>query len=177
MYLELYKSIRSIVADAFGIEMDVDGRIIDTHESALKDIQWFASQYDGVIHTAPVLLVEFQDLDMSVLTKQTGRTHISIRLHVVTEAENESDGIPDRMGEPDHRNILAVQYIVRVAPELQTFLHNLLVFAAPLPAGGTPQQPFRVSPEDNAGTGDISAGAVIDPPAGSEGGGLHVTDG
>lgn len=92
MYLELYKSIRSIVADAFGIEMDVDGRIIDTHESALKDIQWFASQYDGVIHTAPVLLVEFQDLDMSVLTKQTGRTHISIRLHVVTEADNESDG-------------------------------------------------------------------------------------
>ena len=93
MYFSLYKSIRSLLADGFGMHIDeTDGRIMDASDSPVKDIQWFADQYDRTIHTAPVVLVEFQDLDFTKVTKQKGNVLINIRIHVVTETESESDG-------------------------------------------------------------------------------------
>lgn len=93
MYLQLYKAIKQRVADVFGMELDpLTGMVSDTGESPLKDIQWFNNQYEGVIHAAPALFIEFGGLDFSRTTKQAQTTPISIRLHVVSEVMSDSDG-------------------------------------------------------------------------------------
>ena len=45
-----------------------------------------------MIHTSPVVLVEFAALDITAETKQTNSCQINIRLHVVSETRDESDG-------------------------------------------------------------------------------------
>ena len=93
MYLQLYKAIKERVACAFGMDLDqLTGMVSDTGESPLKDIQWFNNQYEGVIHAAPALFIEFGGLDFSRTTKQDQTTPISIRLHVVSEVMSDSDG-------------------------------------------------------------------------------------
>ncbi|WP_288149393.1 hypothetical protein [Bacteroides acidifaciens] len=93
MYYSLYKDIKKLIADKFGILLDPETGIVkDAAKSHLKDIQWFNDQYNGVVHTSPVVFIEFSRLDISLETKQTNSTQINIRLHIVTEIMNESDG-------------------------------------------------------------------------------------
>ncbi|RGP09282.1 hypothetical protein [Parabacteroides gordonii] len=93
MYYSIYKDMKGLIADEFGIELDPKTGIVkDASNSQLKDIQWFNNQYEGVIHTSPVVFIEFSELDISSLTKQTDSTDIVIRLHVVAEVMDESDG-------------------------------------------------------------------------------------
>lgn len=93
MYYSLYKDIKNRIAEEFGVKIAPDtGIVIPQEGSAIMDIQWFNSQYDGVIHMAPVIFIEFSPLDISPATKQTNSTDINIRLHVVTEVMDESDG-------------------------------------------------------------------------------------
>ena len=84
MYYSLYKDIKGLIAEKFGILLDPEtGIVSDASNSRLKDIQWFNNQYEGVIHTSPVVLVEFAALDITAETKQTNSCQINIRLHVV----------------------------------------------------------------------------------------------
>ena len=93
MYYSLYKDIKGLIAEKFGILLDPEtGIVSDASNSRLKDIQWFNNQYEGVIHTSPVVLVEFAALDITAETKQTNSCQINIRLHVVSETRDESDG-------------------------------------------------------------------------------------
>lgn len=93
MYYSLYKDIKGLIAEKFGILLDPKtGIVSDASNSRLKDIQWFNNQYEGVIHTSPVVLVEFAALDITPKTKQTASCPINIRLHVVSETRDESDG-------------------------------------------------------------------------------------
>lgn len=93
MYYTMYKNIKQILAEAFGLTLDPESGIVRPRaEGCLQDIQWFNAQYEGTIHTAPVVFVEFAPLDLSERTKQTDETEIRIRLHVVTEVMDESDG-------------------------------------------------------------------------------------
>ena len=52
MYYSLYKDIKGLIAEKFGILLDPEtGIVSDASNSRLKDIQWFNNQYEGVIHT------------------------------------------------------------------------------------------------------------------------------
>lgn len=92
MYYSLYKDIKTILATAFGIELDLETGIVRNGTEELRDVQWFNNQYEGIIHTAPVVFIEFSDLDITDQTKQAKQTVIQFRLHVVTEVMDESDG-------------------------------------------------------------------------------------
>ena len=93
MFYSLYKDIKNLIAESFGIVLDPKtGIVADASKSRLKDIQWFNNQYEGIVHTSPVVLVEFSELDISPATKQTNTTNINIRLHIVSEVKDESDG-------------------------------------------------------------------------------------
>ena len=98
MYYELYQSIKRLVADSLGLSVNLDtGEVSAIDPDGLQDIQWFNAQYEGVIHAAPVLFVEFSPLVINRQTKQTRTTEIAIRLHVVSGVMGESDGdIHDR---------------------------------------------------------------------------------
>ena len=116
MYYSLYKDIKKLIADKFGILLDPETGIVkDAAKSHLKDIQWFNDQYNGVVHTSPVVFIEFSRLDISLETKQTNSTQINIRLHIVTEIMNESDGdVRDEdvlMHEQLAHQVLAVVYL------------------------------------------------------------------
>lgn len=97
MYYELYKSIKQQIADSLGLIIDPEnGQITGSVPDGIQDIQWFNAQYDGVIHIAPCVFVEFSPLVINRQTKQTNTTDISVRLHIVSEVVSESDGcIPD----------------------------------------------------------------------------------
>ena len=93
MFYSLYKDIKNLIAESFGIVLDPKtGIVADASKSRLKDIQWFNNQYEGIVHTSPVVLVEFSELDISPATKQTNTANINIRLHIVSEVKDESDG-------------------------------------------------------------------------------------
>ncbi|MCD7838848.1 MAG: hypothetical protein LUG65_08050 [Clostridiales bacterium] len=97
MYYELYKSIKQLITDSLHLNVDPDsGQVIGSTPGGIQDIQWFNNQYEGVIHIAPCLFIEFSPLVINRQTKQTNTTDIGIRLHVVSEVVSESDGyIPD----------------------------------------------------------------------------------
>lgn len=97
MYYELYKSIKQQIADSLGLVIDPDnGQVSGSVPNGIQDIQWFNAQYEGIIHIAPCVYVEFSPLVINRQTKQTNTTDISIRLHIVSEVVSESDGcIPD----------------------------------------------------------------------------------
>ena len=44
MYYSLYKDIKTILADAFGLAMDPDTGIVKDGTDELRDIQWFNNQ-------------------------------------------------------------------------------------------------------------------------------------
>ena len=97
MYYSLFQSIKTEVAKSLGLVInDQTGKVSNPASAGLQDIQWFNAQYDGIIHIAPALFVEFAPLVINRQTKQTNTTEISIRLHVVSQTVGESDGdVPD----------------------------------------------------------------------------------
>lgn len=90
MIFELFEQIREKLANAYGITIS-NGELTPSADSPVKDIQYYADQYNGIIHAAPAVFVEIDRLDFSQQTKQTRSTPIHITLHVVTEAASESD--------------------------------------------------------------------------------------
>ena len=93
MYYSLYKDIKGRIAENFGLLADPDtGIIIPQEGDRLADIQWFNDQYEGTVHAVPAVFIEFAKLSIAPETKQANNTDILIRLHVVTEVMNESDG-------------------------------------------------------------------------------------
>lgn len=75
MFYNLYKALKTAITPIEGVQ----------------DIQWFNAQYEGIIHIAPCVLIEFSPLVITRETKLTNQTAITIRLHVVSEVISESD--------------------------------------------------------------------------------------
>lgn len=65
----------------------------------VKQIQWFNAQYDGIIHTSPVIFVEFpQKLPFDQFTKLSDRVLLTIRIHIVSAVVPGADNsIPDEL--------------------------------------------------------------------------------
>lgn len=97
MFYELYQSIKNEIASSLGLNVDPDnGRVGNDDPEGLQDIQWFNNQYEGTIHVAPCLFVEFAPLVINRQTKRSNTTGSGIRLHVVSVVLSESDGcVPD----------------------------------------------------------------------------------
>jgi len=72
----------------------------------IKAVQWFNAQYDGIIHTQPIVFIEFPDmLKIEKLTKTDRRTPIVIRIHLVSAAVADAgNSIPDEVIEA-HENL------------------------------------------------------------------------
>lgn len=70
---------------------------LDDQVAAIKDIQFFNNQEQGVIHTEPLALIEFPDqLDIAAITKVTDRSLCVIRIRVITRVVTDIDNtIPD----------------------------------------------------------------------------------
>lgn len=98
MYYSIYKSIKQQIIEGLGLVSDPQtGRITNNDPAGLQDIQWFNNQYEGVVHTSPIVFVEFLPLSMIRTTKISNQTDIAIRLHVVSSVSSSSDGhLPDR---------------------------------------------------------------------------------
>lgn len=87
MFYEMFSGIREAIYAARGS----DGELI-----TVPDVQLFADQYDGVIHTLPAVLVDFNRMELTWHTKDTKSAEILIVLHVINEIHSQSDGaIPD----------------------------------------------------------------------------------
>jgi len=84
MLNEIYKAIKSHLN-----EQDTTGKI--------KGIEWYNVQYESTIACTPRIFVEFPEaLVIDPISKDTKRTPVKIRLHVVTQALTDTDGtIPD----------------------------------------------------------------------------------
>jgi len=67
----------------------------------LKGIEWYNVQYESTIANTPRIFVEFPEpLKIDAISKDTRRTPVKIRLHVVTQAITGTDGvIPDTLAE------------------------------------------------------------------------------
>ena len=74
--------------------------------AGIKAIQWFNAQYDGIIHTQPVIFIEFPDkLNFEKLTKTDRKAQIVIRIHLVSSAVADAGNcIPDDIIEA-HENL------------------------------------------------------------------------
>lgn len=66
-------------------------------ELILKGVEWYNVQYESTIASTPRIFVEFPEpLAIDAISKDTKRTQVKIRLHVVTQALTGTDGtIPD----------------------------------------------------------------------------------
>lgn len=96
MLFELFDQLRRRLAKAYRLEIDPRGAIEATEESDVKDIQYFAEQYGGVIHAVPAVFVEIGKLDLAQRVKGRWGMSVGVTLHVVTEVASESDyGTPD----------------------------------------------------------------------------------
>lgn len=84
MYYSLYKALKEAITRVEGVE----------------DVQWFNAQYEGIIHAAPAVFVEFSPLVITRATKATHQTAIALRLHILSEVISESDNsVPDEQVE------------------------------------------------------------------------------
>lgn len=93
MYCKLYKDIKARLAEEFGLAIDGrTGACCPLIGDTLQDIQWFNNQYDGEIHAAPAIFIEFSPLVVTPRTKQAEEVDIQVRLHVVSEVMNGADG-------------------------------------------------------------------------------------
>lgn len=90
MYYSMFKDLRKRIATEFGITLNEDGSIASATGS-VKDIAWFNNQYEGIIHTTPLILIDFKPLAFTKATKEARRTPIGISLHVVSEVISASD--------------------------------------------------------------------------------------
>ena len=92
MLYELFRQIRQALAGEFGLEFDEYGTLFAGDGADVRDIQWYAKQYEGVIHAVPALLIEVGKLEFTALTKTRQSTPVRMTVHVVTDIESESDG-------------------------------------------------------------------------------------
>lgn len=71
----------------------IKGRL-NAQVAGLKTIQWFNNQYAGIIHAEPLALIEFPDgMDVNAVSKNTYRTELPIRIHVISRAVSDSDEV------------------------------------------------------------------------------------
>lgn len=75
MYYSLYQALKAVL----------------TPIESVQDVQWFNAQYEGIIHIAPSVFVEFSPLVITRETKLSNQIAIAIRLHIVSEVISESD--------------------------------------------------------------------------------------
>lgn len=62
--------------------------------SELKGIEWYNVQYEGSIPTTPRVFIEFPEkMSFDQVSKQTRRTPLRVRCHVVTQALSGTDGV------------------------------------------------------------------------------------
>lgn len=63
----------------------------------VKQIQWFNANYDGIIHTSPVIFVEFPEkLPFNQFTKLSDRVLLTLRIHIASAVVPGADNsIPD----------------------------------------------------------------------------------
>ncbi|OQY03232.1 MAG: hypothetical protein B6I20_05495 [Bacteroidetes bacterium 4572_117] len=58
----------------------------------MKQIEYFNDQYSGVLHTAPVLFIEFPDaLQFETLDKTTQQALFKVRIHAVGKVMHKAD--------------------------------------------------------------------------------------
>lgn len=93
MLFPIYKSVKERLAEQV---------------SQLKDIALFNNQYAGLIHTEPLLLIEFPDaVDVTSVSKTHNRSLTSIRLHVISKGVSDADNtITDKQIE-DHESLVS----------------------------------------------------------------------
>ena len=91
MLFELFKQIRTVLAEAYHVEFDSYGIVRTSDESEIRDIQYFADQYGDVIHAVPAIFIDLGRLDLTRLVKGQRSMSIPVTLHVVTEISSESD--------------------------------------------------------------------------------------
>lgn len=88
-------------------------------ESELEGIEWYNVQYEGSIAKTPRIFIEFPNrLPFDRVSKETKRTDLKIRLHIVTQALAGTDGaIPDSQV-ADHEDIayLGLQALDKFKP-------------------------------------------------------------
>lgn len=91
MLFELFKQIRTVLAEAYHVEFDSYGIVRTSDESEIRDIQYFADQYGDVIHAVPAIFIDLGKLDLTRLVKGQRSMSIPVTIHVVTEISSESD--------------------------------------------------------------------------------------
>lgn len=69
----------------------------------LENVEWYNNQYEGAMRDEPMVMVEFDPLEIEPVARMAGQTDIGIHLHVVTKAYTDlQENISDSTVEGHH---------------------------------------------------------------------------
>ena len=95
MYFDLFKDLRGELAAHYGLNIEEpSGTVINPSPDSipLRDIQFFNNQFARTIAIAPLVLIDFGNLEFSEITKGYWAAPLKVRFYVVSDSISMSDG-------------------------------------------------------------------------------------